>query len=88
MDAFSRKKERLTLNTQELNLHGSKKKVPLGCQGQVDCLAGQVMSKAYLPNPGKSPGKSSSNKIINPSFKPQYPHTNPSNWSPYISFKK
>ena len=79
MDAFSRKKERLTLNTQELNLHGSKKKVPLGCQGQVDCLAGQVISKAYLPNPGKSPGKSSSNKIINPSLKPQYPHTNPSN---------
>ena len=26
MDAFSRKKERLTLNTQELNLQGSKKK--------------------------------------------------------------
>ena len=88
MDAFSRKKERLTLNTQELNLHGSKKNVPLGCQRQVDCLAGQVISKAYLPNPGESPGKSSSNKIINPSFKPQYPHTNPSNWSPYISFKK
>ena len=51
-----------------------KKKVPLGCQGQVDCLAGPVISKAYLPNPGKS----SSNKIINSSFKPQYPHTNPS----------
>ena len=66
MDAFSRKKERLTLNT------------PLGCQGQVDCLAGQVISKAYLPNPGKSPGKSASNKTINSSFKPQYPHTNPS----------
>ena len=74
MDAFSRKKERLTLNTQELNLLGSKKKAPLGCQEQVDCLAGQVISKAYLSNRGMSPGKSSSNKMINPSFKPQYPH--------------
>ena len=56
MDAFSRKKERFTLNTQELNLQASKKKsLPVVRDREVDCLAGQVISKAYLPNPGKSP---------------------------------
>ena len=87
MDAFSRKKERLTLNTQELNLHGSKKKVPLGCQGQVDCLAGQVILKLTCPILASLQASHPLTKLLTLALSPNI-HIQILQYIEYISFKK